>query len=197
MPGTTPGGVPYAVPTDPLVQWPATSQGMAEKIDAAIPVGTIVAYGGSTAPAGWQICDGTAHTSNALAAVIGGMNVPDLRGLFIVGASAGYPLKSTGGAATVTLTPAQMPSHAHGGATGGDLTPHTHSLANGQGMFGPPPGGPEFGWTAGDGKYGGAWNGTGNANQNHTHGINPEGGGAAHENLPPYYALTYIIRLGA
>jgi microcystin-dependent protein len=28
----------------------------------------------------------------------------------------------------------------------------------------------------------------------HTHGITAEGGGGAHENMPPYYALTYIIK---
>jgi hypothetical protein len=33
MPATTPHGYPYAEPTDPLVQWPATSQQLAEKID--------------------------------------------------------------------------------------------------------------------------------------------------------------------
>jgi hypothetical protein len=33
MPGTTPRGTPYALPTDPLVQWPGTSQQMAQKID--------------------------------------------------------------------------------------------------------------------------------------------------------------------
>jgi hypothetical protein len=35
MPGSTPAHqIPYAVPTDPLVQWPATSQALAEKVDA-------------------------------------------------------------------------------------------------------------------------------------------------------------------
>jgi hypothetical protein len=33
MPGTTPQGFPYAEPTDPLVQWPATSQSLAEKLE--------------------------------------------------------------------------------------------------------------------------------------------------------------------
>lgn len=34
MPGSTPRGFPYAQPADPLVQWPATSQALAEKVDA-------------------------------------------------------------------------------------------------------------------------------------------------------------------
>jgi hypothetical protein len=37
MPATTPGGVPYAIPADPLVGWPSTSQQLAEKIDTIIP----------------------------------------------------------------------------------------------------------------------------------------------------------------
>jgi hypothetical protein len=34
MPDTTANGYPYAVPSDPLVQWPATSQSLAEKLEA-------------------------------------------------------------------------------------------------------------------------------------------------------------------
>jgi hypothetical protein len=34
MPGTTSSGFPYAEPTDPLVQWPATSQALAEHSQA-------------------------------------------------------------------------------------------------------------------------------------------------------------------
>jgi hypothetical protein len=36
MPANTANGYPYAEPTDPLVQWPATSQALAEKIDDTI-----------------------------------------------------------------------------------------------------------------------------------------------------------------
>jgi hypothetical protein len=36
MPALTTGGFPYAQPADPLVQWPDTSQALAEKIDTGI-----------------------------------------------------------------------------------------------------------------------------------------------------------------
>jgi hypothetical protein len=36
MPGATTGGVPYALPADPLVQWPATSQSVAEAVDGRV-----------------------------------------------------------------------------------------------------------------------------------------------------------------
>jgi hypothetical protein len=38
MPGTTAAGTPYAEPADPLVQWPATSQQVAEAIDRRAPM---------------------------------------------------------------------------------------------------------------------------------------------------------------
>jgi hypothetical protein len=42
MPGTSPSGYPYAEPTDPLVQWPATSQQLAARLEerAVVLAGT-------------------------------------------------------------------------------------------------------------------------------------------------------------
>jgi hypothetical protein len=45
MPATTPGGYPYAEPTDPLVQWPATSQQLAEQLEQKLSAGLRVATG--------------------------------------------------------------------------------------------------------------------------------------------------------
>ncbi len=56
------------------------------------PPGAIVAYWGTSAPAGWLICNGTAIPAgaeyDALRGLIGG-NVPDLRGMFLRGANSG------------------------------------------------------------------------------------------------------------
>ena len=65
-----------------------------------LPTGCIMMYNGNTAPAGWQLCDGT-------------NNIPDLRGKFILGGN-GANTWHQGGEATVTLTEAQMPRHTHG-----------------------------------------------------------------------------------
>ena len=80
-----------------------------------VPIGSIMGYGGSVAPAGWHICDGSAHGSAALLALFGSANTPDLRDKFIVGSSGSKPRGTVGGAASVALTAAQSasPSHTH------------------------------------------------------------------------------------
>jgi len=104
------------------------------QIDAALgtaaPPGTIVAYGGATAPTGWLVCEGQAvpkATYPALFNAIGGaygledavsFSLPDLRGRMARGADG--DLGGAGGADQVTLP---VPGHTHqydkaGAATG-------------------------------------------------------------------------------
>lgn len=115
-----------------VVGSPTAAKGVATKeyADAVIPLGTITAFGGSVAPTGWHLCDGSAHGSAALQTLIGSANTPDLRGRFLLGASTTYPAKATGGAATVTLTAAQSgtAAHGHGASMGVEDTDHTHSI---------------------------------------------------------------------
>jgi F420-0:gamma-glutamyl ligase len=69
MPDATANGYPYAVPSDPLVQWPATSQSLAEKIDtevgAAKAAGAAAQSTASTAVqgAGLKVAAGTFDTA--------------------------------------------------------------------------------------------------------------------------------------
>jgi microcystin-dependent protein len=118
-----------------------------EKVPTAqwlVPTGTIVAFGGTAAPTGWKICDGTAHGSAALTTLLGSANSPDLRDRFIVGAGSTYARGNTGGAATVTLSaaesglrdhghtasaPAHDVNHQHSGTTGDDSPDHGHNMA--------------------------------------------------------------------
>lgn len=64
-----------------------------------VPTGSVVAYGASTAPTGWLLCDGTAVSRSTYATLFGivgttfgsgngstTFNVPDLRSRFILGA---------------------------------------------------------------------------------------------------------------
>jgi len=185
-----------------------------DAIDTAIyalfPIGGIILWSGSVAaiPANWAICDGTNAT-------------PNLMDRFVVGAGSAYAVAATGGAATVTLDTTQIPAHSH--TADGDLTAasagdHTHTVidaghthpvaqgfnnpsnaADGHGDGANETGSYTFVTTTNTGTSGSNTTGITNAsNGAHTHDITGStantGGGLAHENLPPYYALAYIMR---
>jgi len=86
-------------------------------------VGEIRAFSFSPLPAGWLPLDGTAVDETdyaALAAVVpsawlsgGDINLPDMTGRGLVGQGTGYDVGDVGGAATHTLTEAEMPAHTH------------------------------------------------------------------------------------
>jgi microcystin-dependent protein len=79
-----------------------------------VPVGTITAYGGSTAPTGWLLCDGTSTTGYPTLAAMVGSTTPDLRGKFPMGKTAsgtGSTLLGAGG--SNTIAEANLPSHSH------------------------------------------------------------------------------------
>jgi len=164
----------------------------------SVPIGGILMWSGLIAniPSGYKLCDGTNGT-------------PDLRGKFIIGAGGSYNPTATGGAATVTLEIANLPSHTHtftgtANASGGHshtITDpgHTHSVNERTGAAGA------------DGGYANSWTGrtsTSTSTQttgitissaaSHTHdltGTNANtGSGTAVNILPPYFALAYIMR---
>ena len=153
--------------------------------NGVVPVGAVMQYISSNAPAGWLLCDGSAVGTNvysALFAVLGttyggattNMNLPDLRGRVAVGMGAGPTLternlSATGGVETVTLTTSQMPVHSHGVSDAAYVIRAEvgayESLAAGT-----------------DWKYEAQFT------------IDNAGGGASHENMPPYVILNYIIK---
>lgn len=95
-----------------------------------VPIGSVTMFGGSSAPTGWLLCDGSAvsrTTYAALFAVISDsygvgngtttFNLPNLKGRVPVGRDSTDNqfdvLGESGGAKTHTLTSAEMPSHTH------------------------------------------------------------------------------------
>lgn len=171
------------------------------------PSGGIIMWSGSIAsiPAGWALCDGSNGT-------------PNLRNRFIVGAGSTYAVNDTGGANSVTLTTAQLPSHTHGAgtlATGSagshshsgstnSTGAHTHSLpVEGGGLPGSPEIAPNTIENTGSASTGSAGAHSHslsiNSNGSHTHSISGStaaaGSGNSHENRPPYFALAYIMKL--
>lgn len=173
---------------------------------SSAPAGTVSMFGGSSAPSGWLLCQGQAVSRTTYAdlfAVIGTtygsgngsttFNLPNLQGKFALGKSSSYALGSTGGAATVTLTTDQIPAHTHGsksltgsaeaygdtgiiGSSGG--TSGIVSKGSG-GYIGP-------GWASGYSGY--------KLSVDATHEHSSVGGGAAHDNMPPYQTVSYIIK---
>ena len=70
-------------------------------------------WGGTTAPTGWQLCDGGTASTSALQTLLGQTNVPDLRDKFVIGAGNSFNAGDTGGNNSLTLTEANLPSHRH------------------------------------------------------------------------------------
>jgi microcystin-dependent protein len=92
---------------------------------AGVPIGAISMWGGSTPPANWLLCQGqslaTTGTYAALFAVTqyayGGsganFNLPNLQGVFPLGAGPSNALGSAAGSYSYTISLANLPSHAH------------------------------------------------------------------------------------
>ena len=163
-----------------------------------VPTGVITMWYGSIAsiPSGWFLCDGTNST-------------PDLRDRFIVGAGSTYAVAATGGSANATLV-----SHNHTATstfTGSAMGTHTHTATD-SGHF------HAFNGATYINGLGPASSGanlstpgvisTSNASANISvssvsagtpagsvsTSISTEGSSATNANLPPYYALAYIMK---
>ena len=176
----------------------ATTAFVTTAVAAAFPSGGIIIWSGSAAsiPSGWYLCNGSNST-------------PDLRDKFVVGAGSTYTVGDTGGSATVTpagsisvsgtaLTEAQMPKHYHAlRGAGGPFTSTVQSAsASGSGNYGggtPDDGSAAYGTDSvgGSAASGSASTGTSNGDS-HTHTATFSGTSAT--NLPPYYALCYIMK---
>lgn len=132
-----------------------------------VPIGGIILWSGSTGsvPDGWALCNGSNGT-------------PNLQDRFVVGAGSGYAVDATGGSKDAVIV-----QHDHNITDPG----HNHTLTAQQDIGGNTDdgGGPDERSTQA----------TITSNSNTTGiSIDNEGVSGTNANLPPYYALAYIMR---
>jgi microcystin-dependent protein len=185
-----------------------------------LPVGGIILWSGSVAaiPANWALCDGTSGTPNLMDRFVVGAG--STYAVAATGGAATVTLDATqipahSHTADGNLTAASAGAHTHTGTTSNkSLTGSATYISETWGAFGQGSGiiSKVGGYSAQgtpqntDSTQSGQLNidashdhtFTTASNGAHTHDITGStantGGGLAHENLPPYYALAYIMR---
>mgnify|MGYP004624051973 CR=1 FL=1 len=130
---------------------------------------TELATAGASLPSGLiAIWKGSTSTIPDGWVLCNGQNgTPDLRNRFVLGAGNSYVVGSTGGEETHTLTVSEMPSHTHSFNKSVLEYAADEGGDNGRGYALGSPTTPNIGYT---------------------------GGSSAHNNMPPYYALCYIMK---
>lgn len=166
----------------------------------AVPTGGIIMWSGSIAsiPAGWFLCDGTNGT-------------PNLTNRFVVMAGGAYAVGASGGSADAIVV-----AHTHSASSGLQSANHNHTFSGTTGGIGDHAhsyGGVGSGFGIGDGgindkqqetqttgaagahshSFGGTTAGV-SADHNHAITVNSTGSSGTNANLPPYYALAYIMK---
>jgi hypothetical protein len=154
----------------------ASTAFVATAVAAAIPSGGIIIWSGSVAsvPSGWYLCNGSNGT-------------PDLRDRFVVGAGSTYSVAATGGSANAIVV-----SHNHTATSTVTDPSHAHNTYPGNGTV-------NIGtYVAGAEVRGGTivYNSTETAVTGITVGttVASSGSSGTNANLPPYYALAYIMK---
>lgn len=152
----------------------ASTAFVATAVAAAFPSGGIIIWSGSVAniPSGWVLCNGSNST-------------PDLRNRFIVGAGSTYAVGDTGGSANAIVV-----SHTHTATSTVTDPGHLHNYGNtGTGIGNAGGGNASVTTAAKTIPTTTATTGITVATTNST-----EGSSGTNANLPPYYALCYIMK---
>lgn len=162
------------------------SQGSGEspKWGDAFVTGMIMLWSGSTSsvPSGWKLCNGSSGT-------------PDLRNRFVVGAGSSYGVGAKGGSKDAIVV-----SHHHGASTSvsgstSSAGNHRHAIkrSNSDSGFGGSVGTDAVGSNYVQSEYAGEHKHSISVTASTTIGNTGSSGNSA--NLPPYYALAYIMKV--
>ena len=190
---------------------PSSNNHVANKayVDNSIPIGGIIMWSGTivTIPVNWRLCNGANGT-------------PDLTNKFVICANADASTTGVGGSSGITRAhtniestnyvtggtkDAVVVSHNHSGSTnkGTGEGAHTHSVSGDTpiGVYGSEmlvygrekinlyvPGYPTQNISLTSGS-------AASAGSAHTHTISTDGESGTNKNLPPYYALAFIMRV--
>ena len=139
----------------------------------SVPTGGIIMWSGSQAsiPTGWVLCNGANGT-------------PDLRDRFVIGAGSSYAVGATGGSKDAIVV-----SHSHTATSTVTDPGHFHGVTG------------TYNATGGGGGFSPFYvNNVTNNTTTKTTGItvstsvSTEGSSATNANLPPYYALCFIMK---
>lgn len=160
-------------------------------VHSVLPYGTIVMWYGSVEaiPSGWALCDGTNST-------------PDLRNRFVLGAGSTYAVNTTGGSTNTVVV-----SHTHSASVTnpGNFITGTIGVDTGDsaGLFSSASGAFTltgdvneefvFGGSYYPGSRYKAFNFSGGSHT-HTLSVDSTGSSGTGANMPPYYALCYIMK---
>lgn len=138
------GGVDSSSIANDSIQKIDLSPALRTEIDQLVPAGTVVAFGGSSAPLGWLVCDGSNVSRSqysTLFAAIGSAHgngngtstfaLPDYRGRFLRGvngpASDGGPLRDPDAASRVAMSPGGAAGNTVGSIQSDSIRAHAHN----------------------------------------------------------------------
>lgn len=157
--------------------------------------GVIMAFSGTFDSDGYPIDKSTGNADTAWHLCDGANGTPDLRGRFILGASASHAPGTTGGEEAHSLTRDENAPHDHG-ATCSTAGLHHHKTR----LIPPSSRNGYSGASYEKGEHprtdgGDSSNTTDDGLHAHQITIGVSGSGAPHNNMPPYYTLAFIMKL--
>lgn len=160
-------------------------------VGALVPVGGIIMWSGTTIPTGWSLCNGTNGTPNLTNKFIVAAANVSKTGITTQLGSSPYNPGDVGGSATATLV-----SHSHNASSSVNDPGHTHVLVTRDSTANQGTGqGANQEFAGGGGAQGQVTTQSSLTGVTVTTSISPQGSAATNANLPPYYALAFIMRI--